>query len=337
MKYRAEIDGLRAIAVIPVILFHAGYDVFGGGYIGVDIFFVISGYLITSIIINQISNDKFSLITFYERRARRILPALSFTIFLTVAISPFVLMPDQIKDLGQSIFSISLFISNYFFYIETDYFNEFSSMNPLLHTWSLAVEEQFYLLFPIFILLFRRNIIHLVIFCFFIFAISLYASVILSSENPALSFYSSHTRAWELIVGALASLLFLYKGNNLKSFFWNHPILANLLTVLSLFLILLSFIFFNEDIDHPGFITLVPVLSTASLILIMGHNDYVTRFLKNRIIVYIGLLSYSLYLIHNPIFSYIEIYYEFLSDDALTTIKTLSLPLIFLISFISYK
>ena len=133
MKYRAEVDGLRAMAVLPVIFFHAGFEWFSGGFIGVDVFFVISGYLITNIIISELREGKFNIANFYERRARRILPALVFTVIMTIILAPFFLLPDQIKDLGQTLTSLSTFLSNYFFYLELDYFNEFSSKNPLLH------------------------------------------------------------------------------------------------------------------------------------------------------------------------------------------------------------
>ena len=209
MKYRAEIDGLRALAVLPVILFHAGFEWFSGGFIGVDVFFVISGYLITTIIISEIADGNFSLINFYERRARRILPALVFTVLLTILMAPFILLPGQIKDLGQTLVSISTFLSNYFFYLELDYFNEFSSKNPLLHTWSLAVEEQFYIFFPILlILIFSKGQKAILTSLISIFMLSVFSANSLSSYDASLSFYSLHTRAWELMVGALVAYAF---------------------------------------------------------------------------------------------------------------------------------
>ena len=156
MFYRKEIDGLRALAVLPVIFFHAGFSHFAGGYVGVDIFFVISGYLITSIILSDLSESRFSLSNFYERRARRILPPLYAVMFIS---SIFVFLnysPYEAKDFYQSLVAATLFLSNYFFYIETDYFNDFSESAPLLHTWSLAVEEQYYLLFPVLLIFLSR-------------------------------------------------------------------------------------------------------------------------------------------------------------------------------------
>ena len=153
MRYRQEIDGLRAIAVLPVIFFHAGMEGFSGGYIGVDIFFVISGFLITSIIINEKKEKKFSLINFYERRARRILPALSVVLILTT-IAAYIFMPTvQFTSYSQSLFSVATFASNVFFFLTSGYFSRASNEQPLLHTWSLAVEEQYYVFFPVMLVL----------------------------------------------------------------------------------------------------------------------------------------------------------------------------------------
>jgi peptidoglycan/LPS O-acetylase OafA/YrhL len=153
MKYRAEIDGLRALAVLPVILFHAGFEKFSGGYVGVDVFFVISGYLITTIIISEMAEDNFSILNFYERRARRILPALFFVMLACFPFAWFWLAPDDLKDFGESLFAVSIFSSNILFWLESGYFDTAAELKPLLHTWSLAVEEQFYILFPIFLIL----------------------------------------------------------------------------------------------------------------------------------------------------------------------------------------
>ena len=156
MKYRPEIDGLRALAVVPVILFHAGMQFFQGGFVGVDVFFVISGYLITSIILAEKEAGTFSLKTFYERRIRRILPALFFIMLCCIPFAYAWMMPSQMKSFGKSLYSVVLFVSNITFMEESDYFADLSEDKPLLHTWSLAVEEQYYILFPLFIMLFWR-------------------------------------------------------------------------------------------------------------------------------------------------------------------------------------
>ena len=152
MKYRKEIDGLRALAVLPVILFHAGFTTFSGGFVGVDIFFVISGYLITTIIVDEMDKGSFSLLNFYERRARRILPALFFVMLCTLLFAWFLLPPDDMRSFAKSLVAVPLFISNLLFYRESGYFDTLTDLKPLLHTWSLAVEEQYYLLFPLFLI-----------------------------------------------------------------------------------------------------------------------------------------------------------------------------------------
>ena len=155
--YRPEIDGLRALAVLPVLLFHAGFQFFQGGFVGVDIFFVISGYLIANIIINELSIERFSLLTFYERRARRILPALFCVMFFSIPFAWLWLVPYDLNNFGQSLISVTFFLSNVLFWWEGGYFDTAAELKPLLHTWSLAIEEQFYVLFPIFLIVFFSN------------------------------------------------------------------------------------------------------------------------------------------------------------------------------------
>ena len=154
MDYRREIDGLRAIAVLPVILFHAGFDAFSGGFIGVDVFFVISGYLITTMIIADLEQGKFSIINFYERRARRILPALFLVMLSCIPLAWMWLLTSDMKDFSKSLVAVTVFASNILFWRENGYFETAAELKPLLHTWSLAVEEQFYVLFPLFLVLF---------------------------------------------------------------------------------------------------------------------------------------------------------------------------------------
>lgn len=153
MNYRPEIDGLRALAVVPVILFHAGFELFSGGFVGVDVFFVISGYLITTILIEDIENNRFSIVNFYKRRARRILPALFFVMLVCILFAWMWMAPSQMRDFSQSLVAVSLFASNILFWRKSGYFDADADEKPLLHTWSLAVEEQYYVLFPIFLVL----------------------------------------------------------------------------------------------------------------------------------------------------------------------------------------
>ncbi len=156
MNYRREIDGLRALAVLSVILFHAGFETFSGGFVGVDVFFVISGYLVTTIILAELEQGSFSILNFYERRARRILPALFLVMLVCVPFAWFWLLPSDMKDFSQSLVAVSVFASNILFWRESGYFDTAAELKPLLHTWSLAVEEQYYVLFPLFLMLFWR-------------------------------------------------------------------------------------------------------------------------------------------------------------------------------------
>ena len=327
MNYRAEIDGLRAIAVVPVILFHAGFELFNGGFIGVDIFFVISGYLITSILYEQKLNGNFSIIKFYDRRIRRILPPLILTAFLTIIIST-TFTPSDIKNVGQSLIATFTFLSNYFFYLETDYFNPFNQVSPLLHTWSLSVEEQYYLLAPILIYALASLKLIKYLIVFILIAISFYFSVTLTNINPNLSFYSIHTRAWELLLGTL--LAFYCKDySHLKP----KKIISDTVSTFSLIILILSFLLIKENAKHPSFITLAPVISTALLIYFTLNGGVIKYLLSGKLLVSIGLISYSLYLFHNPIFSAIEYHY----DNQALIIKFLILPLIIMLSYLSYK
>ena len=215
MRYRKEIDGLRALAVIPVILYHAGFNWFSGGYIGVDIFFVISGYLITSIIIKEQDAGTFSLANFYERRIRRILPALFFVLLVTLPFAWLWLLPHELKDFGKSLAAVILFASNFLFWKESDYFAADAELIPLLHTWSLAVEEQFYVFFPIIMMLFwvlgKRKLVA-------IFSVIGLLSLGLTEwgwRNFAeANFFLIPTRAWELMIGSLVAF-YLYNNKNL--------------------------------------------------------------------------------------------------------------------------
>lgn len=207
MQYRPEVDGLRAIAVLPVILFHAGFSAFSGGFVGVDIFFVISGYLITTIIYQEMAQGRFSMWRFYERRARRILPAL---FAVSLACIPFAwlwMLPNEFKDFSQSLVGVATFTSNILFWRESGYFAGAAELKPLLHTWSLAVEEQFYILYPPLLLALYRFVPKLL---FTIISLGALVSLGLahwaSSAHPSANFYLLPTRAWELGLGALAAI-----------------------------------------------------------------------------------------------------------------------------------
>ena len=298
MKYRAEIDGLRALAVIPVILFHAGFDLFSGGFVGVDIFFVISGYLITTILIEDIERNRYSIYNFYERRARRILPALFFVILVCIPFAWMWMPPNQMKDFSQSLVAVSLFASNILFWRESGYFAAAAEEKPLLHTWSLAVEEQYYLLFPLFLLLawrFGKNRV------FWMIVLMATMSLMLSEwgwrNTATANFYLAPTRAWELLAGSIAA--FVVQKNGVKK--------NNLLASLGLISIIFSILFYDQSTPFPSVYALVPVLGAVLLVLYAGKETFVAKLLSMNGLVGIGLISYSAYLWHQPLFAFARI------------------------------
>jgi peptidoglycan/LPS O-acetylase OafA/YrhL len=295
MKYRREIDGLRAVAVLPVIFFHAGFSVFSGGYIGVDVFFVISGYLITSILISELEQGKFSIARFYERRARRILPALFFVMLACLPFSWLFMNSIQMKDFAQSLVAVVFFGSNILFWLESGYFSADAELKPLLHTWSLAVEEQYYLLFPIFLLLAWRFGLNKVFWSVVVIAaISLLLSEWGWRNKPTANFYLAPTRAWELLAGSLCA--FLTVGRTLKS--------NNVLSTVGLAAIVFAIFGFDENTPFPGVYALVPVFGTALIILFGKQGTWVAKLLSMPPFVGIGLISYSAYLWHQPLFAF---------------------------------
>ena len=212
MKYRPEIDGLRALAVVPVILFHAGFEYFRGGFVGVDVFFVISGYLITTIIVSEQEAGTFSLLNFYERRARRILPALFLVMLVSTIAAYFWLAAPDLKDFSRSLMAVSVYLSNFLFLQETGYWDTEGELKPLLHTWSLAVEEQYYLLFPPFLMLMWRYRKRWMFGSILVIGvISLLASQWGSHRFPSANFFLLPTRAWELAIGAGIAFYFIYR------------------------------------------------------------------------------------------------------------------------------
>ena len=299
MKYRAEIDGLRALAVIPVILFHAGFELFSGGFVGVDVFFVISGYLITTILINEIDSQQFSIINFYERRARRILPALSFVMLVCIPFAWMWMLPDPLENFGQSLIATTFSANNVLLFLTSGYWDLASEFKPLLHTWSLGVEEQYYILFPIFLLVFWRfdkKVLLLVIST--IALVSLALSEWTSRVNPEAGFYLIHTRAWELFAGSIAAF-FVQKRGVLKN---------NLLALIGLGLIIFSIFAYDQSTPFPSLYTLVPVCGVVLLILFADSETIAARLLSYKVFVGIGLISYSAYLWHQPLFAFAKIY-----------------------------
>lgn len=303
MQYRAEIDGLRAVAVIPVILFHAGFEYFSGGFVGVDVFFVISGYLITTIILSEKEKGTFSLVNFYERRARRILPLLFLVMASCLPFAWLWLTPSDLKDFSQSLFAVSVFSSNILFWLETGYWGVANELKPLLHTWSLAVEEQYYILFPLFLMLMWRFRKRWILSSLIVIAvISLLAAQWGAHNKPSGSFFLLPTRAWELALGACIAFYFLYRKHTVQNIL-SHKFFDETLGLIGLLIIGYSVFAFDDTVPYPGFYALVPTIGTGMIILFSSRETIVGRLLGKKPLVGIGLISYSAYLWHQPLFA----------------------------------
>jgi peptidoglycan/LPS O-acetylase OafA/YrhL len=298
MKYRREIDGLRAVAVVPVILFHAGFASFEGGYVGVDVFFVISGYLITSILIEDLERGRFSIARFYERRARRILPALFFMMICCVPFAWAWMVPSEFRDFSQAVIAVTLFVSNILFWQKTDYFAPAAEENPLLHTWSLAVEEQFYIVFPLLLLVLWRFGRNPVLWSIVLLSLASLALAEWGSRNaPVANFFLIVPRIWELGAGAICALVL-----------HGRPVRENtILSTLGLGLIVVSVFAFDGNTPFPSLYALAPVGGTALIVLFAGPGTPVGRLLSLPAFVGIGLISYSAYLWHQPLFAFARI------------------------------
>ncbi|HWA00961.1 MAG TPA: acyltransferase family protein [Caulobacterales bacterium] len=295
MKHRADIDGLRAIAVLPILLYHAGVSAFSGGYVGVDVFFVISGYLISGIIRDDIAAGRFSIVRFYDRRIRRILPALLFTLALTWAVAFWLLLPPHFEDFSKSVFATGAFISNLYFWKFSGYFENSAHLRPLLHTWSLAVEEQFYIFMPIAMYLAHRFLKQRWLLVFGPVALaSLALSCWLMQVGPTANFFLLPTRAWELLLGAL---LALSPPQALRGK-WSNEALG----LTGLALIGFAVFAYTPATPFPGYTAIAPCLGAALLIYVgAARQTWAGRFLSTKPMVAIGLISYSLYLVHWPI------------------------------------
>ena len=309
LTYRPEIDGLRAIAVGAVILYHAqitilGHQPFKGGFIGVDIFFVISGYLITSIILKElVTTGSFSFKHFYERRIRRILPVLLFVMLVSLPFAWMYLLPSSLIDFSKSILYSLGFSSNFYFYYSGQEYGAINGITkPFLHTWSLSVEEQYYILFPVILLFtfkyFRKYLIHTLIIGFII---SLVLADWTSRNYTSVSFYFIHTRMWELLAGSILAYLEIKKSHRGK-----NKVLNFILPITGLLIIVYSILFFNNEMFHPSFYTLSPIVGVCLIIWFSNKNEIVGKILSSKLFIWIGLISYSLYLWHYPIFAFVD-------------------------------
>lgn len=329
MKYRREIDGLRAVAVLAVVFFHAGFSGFSGGYVGVDVFFVISGYLITSILLGELEQQRFSIINFYERRARRILPALAVVLLATSVAAFFLMPPSLLHDYARSLVSVAAFGSNVFFYLSSGYFSTASEEKPLLHTWSLAVEEQYYLLFPLLLAglwLVRRISITWVMLILAMTSLAL-SEYLLRQNAVDANFYLIFSRAWELLAGSLLALLRPEQWNSLKQGMRNGLAWTGLAMIVGAVFLL------DQQTPFPGLYALIPVLGACLIIAFCDPSGAIGKLLCSRAMVGIGLISYSLYLWHQPLFAFMRM--KSASDPGVIMF-TVAIALAFLLAMLSY-
>ncbi len=311
-EYQSELDGIRAIALIVVLIYHTGFTLFSGGYLGVDVFFVLSGYLITNLVLSHFDQKKFSYSDFFERRARRIFPALYVVLLACILPAWFLLVPPDMLSFVNSQSSAAAFLSNVFFWRESNYFDTSSELKPLLHTWSLAVEFQFYLIYPIYIWLayrlFPKYIFQVTALCFLISLILSHWGAIV---KPTPNYYLLPTRAWELLYGALIAIWITKHGKK------NTPLTINSLTadflsMVGLLLILVPVFFFTNETPFPSAYALIPTTGTALIIIFSGYSSILYKLLTFRPLTYLGLISYSAYLWHQPIYAFIRQMEEYL-------------------------
>ena len=309
LTYRPDIDGMRGIAVLVVVLFHAFPSLIVGGFVGVDVFFVISGYLISTILIGEFGNKSFSYANFYARRARRIFPALILVMTATLAFGWIALFPDELELLGKHVVGGAAFLSNVFLWFEVGYFDTAAETKPLLHLWSLGIEEQFYIVWPILLALafkFRASVLWLTVI---LLVASFGINVGGIAQYPSATFYSIASRAWELLIGALLACLALRQafGAAQPVAAANGAALRNALSVAGLALIVAACVLVRGGKGFPGWWALMPTVG-AALLIAAGPRAWLNRVvLSNRLLVWVGLISYPLYLWHWPLLSFAQI------------------------------
>jgi peptidoglycan/LPS O-acetylase OafA/YrhL len=327
VNYRSDIDGLRAVAILSVLVFHAFPDALPGGFIGVDVFFVISGYLISFAIFNEIDAGKFSFSDFYARRTRRIFPALIAVLSSVFVVGFFVLLPVELTRLGKNIASAATFTLNFLLQRDVGYFDGAGSVNEVLNLWSLCIEEQFYLLFPpLFLLAYKLTLNRLAVIAAII-ASSFALNIYLISSEATFTFFSPVTRFWELAVGGW--LAYALPRNN-----WvRGPVSGFVLSGLGLSIILCGVFLITKDMAFPGWFALAPTIAACCLIAAEGPNA-LKGLLSNRLMVFVGKISYPLYLWHYPIFSYLRIYE---SGEPTVLVMSLAMAVSVLSAFLTYQ
>ncbi len=323
LSYRADIDGLRAISVAVILLFHAGYSSFSGGFVGVDVFFVISGYLITAQILTRVDQDNFSFLQFYVRRVRRLMPAAMTTITLTAVFACFVLTPEELVDFGRSMLASLLWSANIFFWASTGYFDLDAHVKPLLHLWSLSVEEQFYLLWPAFLVIVGGRSANRRLAAIALISGASLWNCDFAKFLPSTLFYLMPFRIVEFGMGALLAVPGL--GIRLPA------ILEEALTCVGLLLIGYSTAIFTETVPFPGLNALLPCLG-ATLTILGGRARFTGLLLRNPLSRGLGRISYSLYLVHWPIMVFYRIMYPGpISDEGKFGVVGLSIALGYLL------
>ena len=336
MKYRPDIDGLRAVAVLLVVLYHAGCSWISGGYVGVDVFFVISGYLITKIIVTRILNGNFSLKDFYLKRIRRLYPPLLIVATFVLLFGSFYLLPLDYKNLSISaIFTLFYSANIYFWKNRNDYFSPQVEGMPLLHTWSLAIEEQYYIFYPVFLILISRFLIKkknekgYMPFMIGILLLSFVLSVLSIHVMSSIAFYLLPMRMWELTLGGVLALNVFKAGSNRS--------LNSFIAILGIAMILLPAVFFTETTIFPGYNALFPCLGAALVIYANTQENFVKKLLSLRFIVLIGLISYSLYLWHWPFISATKYFFGLVPDNIYTLILIVGILLSFVFAYFTYR
>jgi len=320
MKFRNDINGLRAVAVIPVLFFHSHLQGFEGGFLGVDIFFVISGFLITTLILNDLENKEFSILSFWNKRLRRIFPALILVTLMTTLISFFTMLPYDLKNYGQSLVATTLSTNNILLFLTSGYWQVATEFKPLYHTWSLGIEDQYYFFIPLLMIPTYKKFNGLVLLIISLFIGSFFLSFFCS--NKELNFLIITHRMWEILAGSLIALfLSRYKitPNNLKA-------------AIGLFFIIFSFIFPFTISSNQAIYTLLPVLGTALIILYSSSNNKTGKLLSIKPLVFLGTISYSIYLFHVPLLVFLRLYTEGDVEVYLQSIYVilLSIPLAYL-------
>ena len=326
--YRPDIDGLRAVAVLLVVFHHAFPQVLKGGFIGVDLFFVISGFLISTIIFQSLEQGEFSFLDFYKRRVKRIFPALSLVLIASFVCGWFVLLPADYKQLGKHMAAGAAFVSNFAFWSESGYFDSGSKLKPLLHLWSLGIEEQYYIFWPFIVLYAWKRKISLFKVCLVILAISFAINIFTAKNNAVAAFYSPLSRFWELLIGSVLAYTSMQTAKTPKS-----ATADNWTAWAGVALLAIGVYLINPERRFPGFWALFPTLA-AYLLIKAGPKAWFNQYvLSNKLLVWIGLISFPLYLWHWPIFVFTEIR----SGELATALKLSLIALSILLSWLTYR